>query len=151
MEPKYRSLCERKRSLIQSWPNCSSQQGNTETVIFLWCWGVTAIITNHFCCTATFLLLPSASHCWCHWAGRALHVPHMCFVWTTVFFLCWQMLWWKTVQEIRKALLYDFFSFKVSFLPARGINGSTAMPTITCKAPCCLLLEFYLCSTRMAD
>lgn len=48
---------EREISLNQIWPNCSSKQGNTETVTFLWCWCVTAIITNLFCCTATFLLL----------------------------------------------------------------------------------------------
>lgn len=130
---------EREISLNQIWPNCSSKQGNTETVTFLWCWCVTAIITNLFCCTATFLLLLQLLM---PWPGRTLQVPYMCFVWTTVFFLCWQMLWWKTVQEIRKGLLYDFF-LQISFLPARVSMMCTGMPTITCKAPCLLLGFFF--------
>lgn len=97
---------EREISLNQIWPNCSSKQGNTETVTFLWCWCVTAIITNLSCCTAAFLLLLQLL---IPWPGRTVQVPYRCFVWTTVFFLCWQMLWWKTVQQIRKALFYDFF------------------------------------------
>ena len=51
-----------------------------------------------FCFT---LLMPLRS-------GRTVRMCHT-FVWPTVFLLCWQMLWWKTLQEIRKALLHDFF------------------------------------------
>lgn len=133
---------EREASLIQIWPNCSSKQGNTETVTFLWCRCVTAIITNHFCCTETFFLLLSASHCWCHWPGTTVHVPYMCFVLNHCPLPFWQMLRWKTVQESEKHYHMIFFP-QVSFLPVGVSMVCTAMPTITCKAPCCLLLGFF--------
>lgn len=54
----------------------------------------------------------------------------------------WQMLRWKTVQESEKHYHMIFFP-QVSFLPVGVSMVCTAMPTITCKAPCCLLLGFF--------
>lgn len=53
----------------------------------------------------------------------------------------WQMLTWKSVQEPENHYHMIFF-FQVSFLPVGVPMVCTAMPTITRKAPCCLLLGF---------